>query len=444
MDTIMTTYERNYLRKTSVLGLILLAVHLPVLSVIALFNRSSLLLVLAAMLLLLAGPAAVLYLDFDLELAPIALAVSAMGVSALAIHVSGGMIEAHFEIFTLLAMLTVFGRIRPLLVATVVIALHHLLFWLWLPASVFNYKASLNIVLIHAFFVVFEIIPLCWIARRFGQSIKAQSIVLDTLGEAAEQIELAAAQIAVSSQSLARRGTEQASSIEEIALSAVEINTSAERNSLSSNTAATIANETAVRFEEANGYLNEMVSAMDSINSSSQQISGIVKVIDQIAFQTNILALNAAVEAASAGDSGLGFAVVAEEVRNLAQRSAEAARETSSLIETSIASSRDGMEKVSRVTIAVRGINEQSSHMKDLVRDIQLASQEQSRSIGQVTKAMQQMETITQNNASGAEETAAAAEELTAQSKALHAIVHELGRLSGDSSLSPRAAHARV
>ena len=434
----MTTYERNYLRKASLLGLSVLAAHLPVLAIIALFNQSSLLVVLGVMVLLLAGPAAILFLKLDLELAPLALAVAAMGVSALTIHVSGGMIEAHFEIFTLLAMLTVFGRIRPLLIAGVVIALHHLIFWMWLPASVFNYKASLNIVLIHAGFVVFEIIPACWIARQFGHSIKAQSIVMESLGDAAEQIEHAAAQVSASSQSLARGATEQAGSSAEIATSANEINTTAHRNSESSSSAADIATETAARFEDANRYLGEMITAMDGIKISSQQISGIVRVIDQIAFQTNILALNAAVEAARAGDSGLGFAVVADEVRNLAQRSAQAAKETSNLIESSISSSEAGVLKVNQVTTAIRSINEKSARMKDLVTDIQSASQVQSININQVTKAMHQMESITQETAAGAEETAAAAEELTAQSHMLRSIVQELGRLSGDAATTAR------
>jgi methyl-accepting chemotaxis protein/methyl-accepting chemotaxis protein-1 (serine sensor receptor) len=165
---------------------------------------------------------------------------------------------------------------------------------------------------------------------------------------------------------------------------------------------------------------------MNGINSSSEKISKIIKVIDEIAFQTNILALNAAVEAARAGEAGMGFAVVADEVRNLAQRSAQAARDTAGLIEESIAKSNDGKTKLEQVAKAVRSITESSGKVKTLVDEVKLGSQEQARGIEQVAKAITQMERVTQATAASAEESASASEELTAQSEALREIVVEL------------------
>jgi len=168
---------------------------------------------------------------------------------------------------------------------------------------------------------------------------------------------------------------------------------------------------------------------MNEINGSSQKISKIIKVIDEIAFQTNILALNAAVEAARAGEAGMGFAVVADEVRNLAQRCAQAARDTASLIEESIAKSNDGKSKVDRVAEAIRGVSAEAEQIKRLVDEVHLGSQEQARGLDQIGKAIAQMQGVGQTNAATAEESAAAAEELTAQSATLNHVGRRLQAL---------------
>jgi methyl-accepting chemotaxis protein/methyl-accepting chemotaxis protein-1 (serine sensor receptor) len=179
-----------------------------------------------------------------------------------------------------------------------------------------------------------------------------------------------------------------------------------------------------------------MVVAMNGIGDSSNKIAKIIKVIDEIAFQTNILALNAAVEAARAGEAGMGFAVVADEVRNLAQRCAQAAKDTAALIEESIAKSNDGKTKVDQVAVAIRTITEESAKVKTLVDEVNLGSQEQARGIEQIGKAIAQMEQVTQKNAANAEESAAAAEELNAQSETLKDVVERLTAMLGGSEAS--------
>ena len=162
------------------------------------------------------------------------------------------------------------------------------------------------------------------------------------MAEGAEQVASAASQVSSSSQSLAQGSSEQAASLEETSASSEEISSMARKNTENSKVAAALVTQSGQKFAQANHSLDQMVVAMSEINTQSDKISKIIKVIDEIAFQTNILALNAAVEAARAGEAGMGFAVVADEVRNLAQRCAQAARDTATLIEESIAKSNDG------------------------------------------------------------------------------------------------------
>jgi methyl-accepting chemotaxis protein/methyl-accepting chemotaxis protein-1 (serine sensor receptor) len=205
----------------------------------------------------------------------------------------------------------------------------------------------------------------------------------------------------------------------------------ARRNSENSRSAATLVNQSDEKFADTNRSLKDMVLAMGEINASSDKIAKIIRVIDEIAFQTNILALNAAVEAARAGEAGMGFAVVADEVRNLAQRSAQAARDTAVLIEESISKSNGGKLKVDQVAKAIQMITEQSSQVKTLVDEVQLGSEEQSRGIEQIGKAITHMEQVTQKSAASAEESASAAQQLSGQSSTLKDIVTRLNGLLG-------------
>ena len=251
------------------------------------------------------------------------------------------------------------------------------------------------------------------------------------LAEGAGQVASAASQVSASSQSLAQGSSEQAASLEETSASSEEINSMASRNSENSRSAVDLVAQSQQKFVQTNQSLDQMVVAMGEINTQSDKIAKIIKVIDEIAFQTNILALNAAVEAARAGEAGMGFAVVADEVRNLAQRSAQAARDTAALIEESIAKSNDGRVKVDQVATAIRTITGESAKVKTLVEEVNLGSQEQARGIEQIGKAIAQMEQVTQRTAANAEESAAAAEELSAQSRTLKDIVERLTAMVG-------------
>ncbi|MGD1069570.1 MAG: methyl-accepting chemotaxis protein [Bryobacteraceae bacterium] len=255
------------------------------------------------------------------------------------------------------------------------------------------------------------------------------------LSEGAEQVSSAAGQVSSSSQSLAQGASEQAASLEETSASSEEMSSMTRKNSENSQQAAQFMNAVNQRVVEANRTLGDMMTSMQEIGASSGKISKIIRVIDEIAFQTNILALNAAVEAARAGEAGMGFAVVADEVRNLAQRSAQAAKDTAALIEESILKSADGSTKLGEVAASIQAITEGAGKVKILVDEVEASSKEQAQGIQQISKAVSQMDEVTQRTAASAEESASASEELNAQSQALVAVVEQLQTMVGAASV---------
>ncbi len=278
------------------------------------------------------------------------------------------------------------------------------------------------------------------ITRSIGGLV---SRIAGSLGEGSEQVTSAATQVSASSQSLAEGASEQAASLEETSASLEEMSSMTKRNAESASQAKDLSNQTRAAADTGATDMAEMKQAMDAIKSSSDDISKIIKTIDEIAFQTNILALNAAVEAARAGEAGAGFAVVAEEVRNLAQRSAQSAKETAAKIEDSTRKSEHGVRISDKVAKSLGEIVEKARKMDTLVAEIATASREQTQGIEQVNTAISQMDKVTQANAGNAEETAAAAEELSAQAVAMQEATTELRQLVGGSQSAAIASPAR-
>lgn len=251
------------------------------------------------------------------------------------------------------------------------------------------------------------------------------------LSQTAETVAGTAAEVSAAGQSLAQGACEQAASLEETSASSSQTAAMIHRNAEGAAASAKLMAEVETRVQGANHALAAMLEAMANVKLSSGKIAKIIKAIDEIAFQTNILALNAAVEAARAGEAGAGFAVVADEVRNLAQRSAQAAKDTESLIQESIAASSGGHAKVSEVAETIRSITGSASTVRQLVDDVSLGSQEQNRGMEVISSSLHQIDQVTQRSAAGAEEAAAAGEELKSQAAALKEVVARLSAMLG-------------
>jgi methyl-accepting chemotaxis protein/methyl-accepting chemotaxis protein-1 (serine sensor receptor) len=267
-----------------------------------------------------------------------------------------------------------------------------------------------------------------WMVRQANVGLQR---LAGRMSESAEKVATAAGQVSGASRSLAQGAAEQASSLEETSASTEEIASITRKNADHALQVAGLMQDQERGAGEVNQTLDRMVEKMKEIDGSSNKIARIIKVIDEIAFQTNILALNAAVEAARAGEAGLGFAVVADEVRNLAQRCAQAARDTALLIEDSIATSRDGNARLDQMAGAVRSMTENSVRVKSLVDEVNLGSQEQARGMEQIAHSVLQMEKVTQRTAAGAEQSAAAGGQLDGHASDLRALVLEMRAMVG-------------
>jgi len=300
----------------------------------------------------------------------------------------------------------------------------------------------------HLMWIVLIIGVIFLVVAAVGVSFFARGIALpigqvsNDLNDAAEQVAAASSQVAAASQSLAEGASEQASALEETSSSLEEMSSMTKQNADNAGQAKALTAHAKQIVDKVDNQMRHMVTAIQEVTKSSEETGKIIKTIDEIAFQTNLLALNAAVEAARAGEAGAGFAVVADEVRNLALRSAEAAKNTSSLIENTIATVKNSRDLTEQTQNAFKENVEISTKIGQLIDEIAAASSEQAQGIGQIGKAVAEMDKVVQQTAANAEESASAAEEMNAQALQMK---HNVGQLvtiiDGDSNanISPAA-----
>lgn len=387
-----------------------------------------------------------------------------MVFSALMIHQARGDIEWHFGIFALLAILIVFRDWAVIVTAAGVIAVHHLLFN-YLQAGglgvwIFDDRTGFDLVILHAVFVVFESAVLVMVAlnshkealeavetrefgqyltlrdgvinldidtssvdsefgRQFAQYVRALQDTVADLEQRATAINSACKEISSGNLDLSERTEQQAASLEQTSAAMAEMQATSERNADNARSAHQLVEDARQHAQQGGDVVQSAVGAMEEITDASRRIGNITNVIDEIAFQTNLLALNAAVEAARAGEQGRGFAVVASEVRNLAARSAEAAREIKDLIEDSVAKVETGAGLVNQSGATLQQIVKDVQHVSQMMSEISNASAEQTQGIQEVTQAATAMDTMTQQNAALVEQVAAAARELEGQASGL-------------------------
>ncbi|MFB3925134.1 MAG: methyl-accepting chemotaxis protein [Syntrophales bacterium] len=250
--------------------------------------------------------------------------------------------------------------------------------------------------------------------------------IIEALTEGADQVTCASDQVSSASRALAQGAQQQAASVEETSSSLEEMSSMTKTNADNAGEANSIIKTSLRDMEEANKVMADLIASMEEISSESEKTQAIVKTIDEIAFQTNLLALNAAVEAARAGEAGAGFAVVAEEVRNLAMRAADAARNTTGLIETTVSKIKQGTLLAGKTHEAFEKVTDGAVKIGQLVGDIAAASHEQAQGIEQVNRAVAEVDKVIQQNAAQAEESSAASEQMNAQSRKMKNLVREL------------------
>ncbi len=285
-------------------------------------------------------------------------------------------------------------------------------------------NAFLQILFINIIMLVLVILAVIFTVVK--DIVNSMQKIAGELTDSSLQVASASSQLEQTSERLAEGSAEQAASIQETSSTLEETSSMVQQNNENTKQAAVLAKQSKEAANKSNSEMGKMINAMSEIQTSSAEISKIIKVIDEIAFQTNILSLNAAVEAARAGEAGKGFAVVAEEVRNLAQRSAQAAKDTTVIIERNIDLSQTGAELSKIVQKSIMEIDEQSKKVSDLLDEISVATNEQTQGISQINKAVSQMEEVISANAQTAEESSSASKTLYDQTINLNNIIDSL------------------
>ncbi len=408
----MNSFEIQHRIKANRFLLLILAAHIPALLLFSALTSASVVIALLGSMIVCAAPALLTYANPAGLSTSISISSATMGMSMLLIFLGEGRIEYHFHIFSFIAVLCYFANVWALLAAAGTIAAHHVLGWWLVPRMVFNYDAAFGDVVLHAFFVVVETAICCVIAHQLGATIRMRGVLEEQVSLTAEQVATGSAEIASFVENFARSASTQANMVDQIANTSQQM-----RKRLSSNLESAASNQhrmaqTVSDVAQAHERLSRVNTEMQAVTATSRKISGIVNLMMDIARQTNILAVNASIEASRSGNSGGGFGVIAEQVRDLAVRTTEASTEIDNLISSSVSKVEASARDIESIAQGFSELNSATQHMKVLLDQIHDAGRSQAGGIEQISDSMRQISAETKNFAAAAEETAGTSSQL--------------------------------
>ena len=423
-------YEQNYRRRMNLRVLAILTAHVPLVTGVAAYLQTPLLPVLGWMVFTLLLPWLFLKLQPETRATSRVIAVASMFLSAILIHSARGATEAHFHIFVLISVLIVLADFVALLLAGATIAAHHVLFYFLWPASVFDYAAGFEIVLIHAAFVVGELIPACLLARQILASTLAEGLVLGELSGHSAHLNTQAQSLSELGRRLARTASEQADAIHQSADLLRQHRVGVEQVATTAIESRKLADAAAVAMAQSEEGIRSLDERLNHLVRQAAAVRAIASAVDQIAFQTNLLALNAAVEAARAGEAGAGFSVVAGEVRSLALRSAEAASQAGEKLQDILEQTQNarqfstGMrQSINRVVAADEALHQQIDALAE-------SSADQRRQLDATQSHIERLQELTRGATATAQQSSVAAGEIHNSALTLDDMVGHLASLA--------------
>jgi len=415
----MLNYREKYNKKIAFYSLIFLMIHIPIFAVVAYLYKTELWIAVGLSSVFLAL-GIVSYIKFPTHRFTLGLiAVIGICYSAILIHLGRGLIELHFHIFVILGILPIYGYITPLILAAATAAIHHLGFFYILPESVFNYKASIYTVLLHAVFVVFETGFCLVIAYRFRHLIEMQTSTMPKLNLWSTELNKSAFELSKSSSSLAEKSNQQATALNDSSSALHEITTIVENNLVNVEISTGVAEQVLSKSGEAQTAFNDLSQCMKEITKASERLDRLfsaineigekTKLIDDIVFKTQLLSFNASLEAERAGEHGRGFAVVAEEVGILAKVSGESADAISQIVKSAVTEAKDVVEMSKRLAydgeqycgtsgLKMNEVVNFSQKILNLSREIMNACKEESLGLKQISNSLETLNTNTQEN----------------------------------------------